>query len=62
MSILGIPVPFGQEFERAGTMLVNRVADDFLNMGADAARLTVVVVYKSVDEISEFKPQIVRPK
>ena len=49
MSILGIPVPFGEEFERAGTTLVNRVMDDFLNIGADAARLTVVVVYNHTD-------------
>jgi hypothetical protein len=49
MSILGIPVPFGQEFERAGTTLVNRVMDDFLNTGADAARLTVVVLYNHTD-------------
>ena len=44
MSLLGLPVAFGQTFERAGDQLLNKVLDDIFNLNSDAARLTVVVI------------------
>jgi hypothetical protein len=49
MSLLGLPVPFGQTFERAGDQLLNKVLDDIFNLDGAAARLTVVVIYNHTD-------------
>ena len=49
MAFLGLPVVFGQTFERAGDQLLNKVLDDIFNLNSDAARLTVVVVYNHTD-------------
>lgn len=49
MSLLGLPVPFGQTFERAGDELLNKVLDDIFNLDGAAARLTVVVIYNHTD-------------
>ena len=49
MSLLGLPVAFGQTFERAGDQLLNKVLDDIFNLNSDAARLTVVVIYNHTD-------------
>jgi hypothetical protein len=49
MPFPGLPVAFGQTFERAGDMLLNRAMNDIFNSDADASRLTVVVVYNHTD-------------
>src|SRR5215831_37989 len=49
MSILGLPVPFGQTFERAADTLVNKALDEIFNPNSDAVRLTVVVIYNHTD-------------
>ena len=49
MSILGLPVAFGQAFQRASDTLLNRALDEIFNPNSDATRLTVVVVYNHSD-------------
>jgi len=49
MSILGLPVPFGQTFERAADTLVNKALDEIFNPNSDAVRLTVGVIYNHSD-------------
>jgi hypothetical protein len=45
MSFPGLPAVFGQSFERASDILLNKVMDEVFNPNSDAARLTVVVIY-----------------
>jgi hypothetical protein len=49
MSFLGLPVPFGDTFQRGADVLVNRAIDAIFNPNSDAARLTAVVVYNHTD-------------
>ena len=49
MSLLGLPVPFGQTFERASSTLLNKALDAIFSPGSLAARRTVVVGYNHSD-------------
>jgi hypothetical protein len=49
MPFPGLPVAFGQTFERASDILLNRVMDEIFNPNSDATRLSVVVIYNHTD-------------